>query len=173
MFGIVKLTLNVNLDKYSYPRYSIEFDYHSLFSATSFDLGANVTFGVENSSSVHIDNQKKGILLLGKCPTQRLINDTTISREPKYSTNFSRLQRSFCNSFLFVNATDMYQFKAKGSETKPYPLCLGNISNDFTGNNMKKIQLNGYKYDFSADYNIDNSNIVDIHNYLMKKHNMK
>ena len=56
MFGIVELNKNVNLDKYSYPRYSVEFDYHSFFSVTSFDLGANIPFGVENSSSVHIDN---------------------------------------------------------------------------------------------------------------------
>ena len=33
------------------------------------------------------------------------------------------------NSFLFVNAVKMYQFKAKDSEMKPYPLCRGNISN--------------------------------------------
>ena len=32
----------------------------------------------------------------------------------------------------------MYQFKAKDSETKPYPLCLGNISKDFTIDNIKK-----------------------------------
>ena len=32
----------------------------------------------------------------------------------------------------------MYEFKAKQSEIKPYPLCLGNISKDFTADNMKK-----------------------------------
>ena len=36
------------------------------------------------------------------------------------------------NSFLFVNATKTYQFKAKDSEIKDYTLCLGNISKDFT-----------------------------------------
>ena len=30
--------------------------------------------------------------------------------------------------FLLVNATKLYQFKAKNSAIKPYPLCLGNIS---------------------------------------------
>ena len=39
--------------------------------------------------------------------------------------------------FLFVNSTKIYQFKVKGSETKPYPLCLGSISKDFTAKNMK------------------------------------
>ena len=42
------------------------------------------------------------------------------------------------NSFLFVNAVKMCQYKAKDSEIKPYPICLGNISKDFTINNMKK-----------------------------------
>ena len=32
----------------------------------------------------------------------------------------------------------MYQFKAKDSEIKKYPLCLGSVSKDFTNNNMKK-----------------------------------
>ena len=41
------------------------------------------------------------------------------------------------NSFLFVNATKVYQFKAKSSEIRDFALCLGNISNDFTVNNMK------------------------------------
>ena len=42
------------------------------------------------------------------------------------------------NSFLFVNATKIYQFKAKDSEIKKYPLCLGNISGDFSANNMEQ-----------------------------------
>ena len=33
----------------------------------------------------------------------------------------------------------MYHFKSKILEIKPYSLCLGNISADFTANNMKKI----------------------------------
>ena len=35
---------------------------------------------------------------------------------------------------------------------------------------MKKTGLNGYVYDFSVDYNaIAVADILDIHNYLMKK----
>ena len=41
------------------------------------------------------------------------------------------------NRFLFANGTKIYQFKAKNSEIKDYALCLGNISKDFTNNNMK------------------------------------
>ena len=42
------------------------------------------------------------------------------------------------NSFLFGNATKIYQFKAKDSEIKPYLLCLGNILKDVTISNLKK-----------------------------------
>ena len=38
---------------------------------------------------------------------------------------------------------------------------------------MKKIGLNGYVYDFSADYDVIAFNdILDIHKYLMKNNNM-
>ena len=47
------------------------------------------------------------------------------------------------NSFLLINGTKLYQFKAKNSEIKDYTLCLGNISKDFTINNTKKTELGG------------------------------
>ena len=66
----------------------------------------------------------------------------------------------------------MYQFKAKDSKTKPHSLCLRNISEDFTVDNMKQNRLNALS-DFSVDYNtIDIGNIVDIHKFLMKKHDI-
>ena len=78
------------------------------------------------------------------------------------------------NSFLFVNATKIYRFKAKDSKKKKCPLCLGNISKDFIANNMKKTGLNGYVYEFSVDYNIiDTSNIINTHKYLMEKHDIR
>ena len=53
-------------------------------------------------------------------------------------------------------------------------MCLGKISKDFSVDNMIKIGLNGYVYDFSVDYNIiDTSNIINIHKYLIKKHDIK
>ena len=45
------------------------------------------------------------------------------------------------NSFLFVNAVTMYQFKAKYSEVKAYSLRFSNTSKDFTLDNMKKTGL--------------------------------
>ena len=39
---------------------------------------------------------------------------------------------------------------------------------------MKETGLNGYDYDFSVDYNINNtSNIMNIHKYLMKNRDVK
>ena len=70
---------------------------------------------------------------------------------------------------LFVNATKVYQFKAKNSEIKDYALCLGNISKHFTINDLKKPEWKGVVKFFSVDFNpIDTNNILDIHNYLMK-----
>ena len=40
--------------------------------------------------------------------------------------------------FLILNVTKIDQFKAKDFEIKDYALRLGNISKDFTINNMKK-----------------------------------
>ena len=50
---------------------------------------------------------------------------------------------------------------------------LGNISKDWSVDNMKKTGFTGYVYDFSVDYNaIAVDEIKNIHNYLMKKNNM-
>ena len=75
------------------------------------------------------------------------------------------------NSYLFVNSTEIHKFKAKYSEIVVSPLCLGNISKDFSVDNMKKkTGLNGYFYDFSVDYDaIGVDDILDIHKYLMEK----
>ena len=123
-----------------------------------------------------IDNRKKDILILGKGPTQGLEN--TLSAEKMYSINFTKKNTKFClslhyngaNSYLFVNGTEIIKFKAKDSEILAYSLCLGNISKDWTNDNMKKTGFNGYIYDFSTDYNaIATSDTLDIHKYLMKK----
>ena len=52
----------------------------------------------------------------------------------------------------------------------PSLLCLGNISKDWSTDNMKKAGLTGYVYDFSAGYStVKVHDMKDIHNYLMKK----
>ena len=72
------------------------------------------------SSSVHIDNKKKDILLLGEGSTQGL-DDATLTAVAKYPISFRQLRKRFVlnlqynesNKFLFVNAAKTYQFKAK------------------------------------------------------------
>ena len=123
--------------------------------------------------------EKKDILILRKGPTQGL--ESTLSAEKTYSINFTKKNTKFClslhcngaNSYLFVNGTDIIKFKAKDSEIIPYSLCWGNISKDWTNDNMKKTGFNGYIYDFSTNYSaIATSDILDIHKYLMKKNNI-
>ena len=98
-----------------------------------------------------------------------------------YSINFIVANIKFClslhyngaNSYLFGNGTEIYKFKAKDSEIVSSLLCLGKISKDWSLDNMKKMEFNGYVYDFSVDYvATDIDDIKDIHKYLIKKNNM-
>ena len=64
-------------------------------------------------------------------------------------------------------------FKAKDSELDSNILCLGNFSKYFSVSNMKKKGLYGIVYEFSVDYgDISVDNILNIHKYLTKKHNI-
>ena len=77
------------------------------------------------------------------------------------------------NGYIFVNGTETIKFKAKNSEIVPTPLCLGNISEDFSVDNMIKAGLNGYVFYFSGDYDaVAVDDILDIHKYLMKKNDI-
>ena len=131
------------------------------------------------SFSAHIDNKKKDILVLGIGPTQGL--EHTLTAEKMYSINFTVTKKKFClslhyngaNSYLFVNGTEIYKSKAKDSEIVASPLCLGNISKDWSVDNLTKTEFNGNVYDFSVDYNsIAIDDIKDIHKYLMEKNSI-
>ena len=74
--------------------------------------------------------------------------NVTASRKKFYlSLHYNR-----ANSYLFVSCTEIIKFKVKDSETVATLLCLGNISKDFSADNMKRTGLYGYVYYFSADY---------------------
>ena len=162
MFGSVKLTKNADPDKYKYSGYGIGFGSLSEFLLNDGSVGKNVIiFGAGMSSSVHIDMTNKDILILCERPTQGL-DDTTLTAEAKYPINLTKSKEKFVlsvhynggDSFLFVNATTkIFQFIAKGSEIKPYLLCLGNISKNFTIGNMKKIGLKeSVNFQISIDF---------------------
>ena len=77
------------------------------------------------------------------------------------------------SSYLFVNGTEIHTLEAKDSEVVATLLCLGNISKDFSVDNMKKAKLNGYVHDFSVYYDdVVVDDILDIHKYLMKKNDI-
>ena len=149
LFDAARLVKNAHIDKSKCSGYIISFDRRGIFSFPTGGFGCNaITFGVDMSSSVHADSKKEDILILGEGPTQGL-DDTALIGEKNYSINFTESRKEFClslhyngaNSYLFVNGTEIHKFKAKDSEI------LGNISKDFSVDNMKKTGLNGYVYD--------------------------
>ena len=132
------------------------------------------------NSSIHVDNKKKDIFILGKGPMQGL-GEHSLTAEKVYSINFTVSNKKFCsslhyngaNSYLFVNGTEMYKFKAKDCSIVPSPIYLGNISKDLSTDNKKKTGFSGYVYDFSVDYKaIAVDDIKNFHKYLMKKNNV-
>ena len=177
LFGAVTLTKNADIEKYKYSGCGTGFDIRSSFSFPGGRFGQNVLiFGADMSSSIHIDNKKKDVLVLGRGPAQGL--ESTLTAETMYSINFTVTRKKNClsllyngaNSYLFVNGTEICKFKAKDSEIVASPLCLANISKEWSTDNMEKTRLTGYVYGFSVDYNaVTVDDIKDIHNYLMKK----
>ena len=90
LFGFVKLTKNVFLDKYKYTGYGIGFDSRSDFFFTDVSYGKNVIiFGVDMSSSVHVHNKGQDMLIFGEGPTQGF-DDMTLTPEAKYPINFTQ-----------------------------------------------------------------------------------
>ena len=74
-------------------------------------------------SSVHVDNKNKNknILIISEAPTQALDNNALTADTAEYPVNFTQsgkkivlsLHYNRSNSFLYVNAVKIYQFKAK------------------------------------------------------------
>ena len=76
------------MDKYGYSDYGIGLDRKSSFSNSGGGYGQNIlTFGADMSSSAHTGNKKKGILVLGKGPTQGL--EQILTSVKMYSINFT------------------------------------------------------------------------------------
>ena len=79
------------------------------------------------SSSVHVDNKEKDILILGKGPTEGL-GEHSLTAEKMFSVNVVWACIIMgANSYLFVNSTEIIKFKAKDSKIIATPLCLINI----------------------------------------------
>ena len=66
------------------------------------EFGKNVIIFCANmSSSLHIDNKKKDILILGKDPKQRLDDTTLTTEKEEYLIIFSEQQKKFCLSLHY------------------------------------------------------------------------
>ena len=88
LFSAVTLTKNADIDKYGYFGYGLGFDRRGSFSFPGSGFGQNVIiFAVDMSSSAHINNKKKDMLILGVGPTQVL--EHTLTAEKMYSINFT------------------------------------------------------------------------------------
>ena len=91
-FGAVSLTKHADINQYKYSGYSIRFDRKGeLTFGNAFGRNC-IIFGVDMSSSVHVDNKKRDILILGKGPTEGL-DGTTLTAEKLYSINFTENNR--------------------------------------------------------------------------------
>ena len=95
---------------------------------------------------------------------------TLVSQEKKLAWSYTTMQATV---FLAASGVKFYQFQAKESEFKSYPLQLGNISEDLGLVNLTKIALKGNMHDFTDDYTtIDTGDIAYIHKCLMEKYNI-
>ena len=93
-FRTVKLTKNAHPDKYKYIGYGLEFDSLSEFSFTDKSM---IILRAYMSSSVHIDNKNKDILIFGEGPTQGL-DDIMLKPEAIYSINFTQSNKRFTSN---------------------------------------------------------------------------
>ena len=123
LFGAVSVTKNADIDQYKYSGYGIGFDRKGTFSFGNGFCRNCIIFGLDMSSSAHVDNKKKDSLILGEGPTQGLDDTTLTAEKKKYSINFTENNQKFClslhfngaKSYLFVNGTEIIKFKAKDS----------------------------------------------------------
>ena len=132
------------------------------------------------STSKYQNNKKQSVLVLGYGSIKK-INNTERHVEQSYTSDFTSdnskivclsLHYNGSDSFLFVNGKKICQFKAKDSEIDKHPIATENIANngDLSDDDIESAKLYGNVYDFSVSYEqISNENILNIHNYLMRK----
>ena len=139
LFGSTNITKYSNKSKQLYTDYGIAFDGAGFWSFGN-DFARNlVTFGIDNSSSCHADNQKNNFSVLGEGPTY-YINESFSAAEQKFSINFTKsktnIRLSFHyngdNSYLSAKGKEIYKFKADNTMVNfPSQFCLKRIFNGF------------------------------------------
>ena len=183
MFGATNIVKNTDKNKYVYKGYGTAFDGAGFLCFVNDFAWIIVFFVVNNSSSSHADNCKNNVLVLGERPAA--FNGNVCAAVKKFNSNFSKAKTKFClilnyngdNSYLFVNGKEIYKFKADSKyflKIFPTQFCLGGISNKFDIVECREVSFKGIVYNFSVDYNaIDNSDISNIHKYLIVKNDIK
>ena len=112
IFGAVSLTKNADIDQYRYSGYGTGFDRGNVYSVGNGFPRNVIIFEVDMSSSVHVDNKGKYILILVKGPTQGLC-EHSLTVKKMYPINFTKNKEIYClslhyngaNSYLFVDGT--------------------------------------------------------------------
>ena len=108
MFGAVKLNKKGDIDKYKYSGHGIGFDGRGTFWFPSVGFGCNVIiFGVDMSSSVHDDNKKKDILMVGESPKQGL-DGTTLTAGKSIELILLRLETNFVWACIIMEQIVIY-----------------------------------------------------------------
>ena len=139
-----------------YSDYGIAFDGGYWWSFGSGTTGKVIIVGIDNISSLYVENVKTNFLILGLSPTFG-INGNFGSPEKKISTKANtkyslNLYYNADNSYLFVNGKEIFKFEADNKNINfPIQFCLISISNAFSATKSREISLNGNVYDFSVN----------------------
>ena len=100
LFGSVKITKNVDPDKYKHSVYNIGFGSRSFYLLPNNTTRRNVSiFRVDMILWVHIDNKGKDMLIPGDGPTQGL-DDTTLTAKAIYSIKFTESNTKILFKFV-------------------------------------------------------------------------
>ena len=134
-------------------------------------------FGIDNRFLIkNTDNRKNNILLTDERAGND-INDNIGTAGTKFNINFTKANTKFFlslyhngyGSYLYVNKAGTCKFKVHDN-IPWYKFCLGSLSKDFIKDELSKVSLNSFIYDFSVDQNEDMAYICE---YLMKKKDIK
>ena len=121
--------------------YGIGFDtFGTFFSLGDKTFGRKVIiFNVDMSSSAHIDDKEKVIVILGESLT-RGFDDTPYPIFYLQKISLSVLYHG-TSRYFFLNGVEIIKFKSKDSENKAFLLCLRNVSKDFSFDDNKDTEF--------------------------------
>ena len=120
-----------------------------MFAATNAFARNTMIFGVDNSSSSYPNNCKNNFFSV-RCRPANDINGRFCFSEKRLSLNFRKanttislsLHYNGVNSYLFVNKTEIYRYKAdNGTVNFPAQFWVGSISDEFGSNDIRGVSF--------------------------------